>query len=121
MVVLAAAGTYPLAIERGATLYRRFVWELEGEQGAVTPVDLTGCTARAQIRLNHKSTTVAYEMAPVVVDPADGVIDITIPDEATAGMLFTTAVWDLEIAWQTGEVTRLLEGPVAVSPEVTRA
>ena len=46
-----------LHITQGATFHRSFIWKSGGKV-----VDITGYTAKAQIRLNHASNAVIYEM-----------------------------------------------------------
>jgi hypothetical protein len=43
-----------------------------------------------------------------------------VSDEDTGAIDWDGGVWDLEIVHPGGEVTRLAQGSVSVSPEVTR-
>lgn len=57
----------------------------------------------------------------LVLGGAAGTIDLTLSDETTAALTFTTGFYDMELEHLTsGEVTRLLKGMVTVDPEVTR-
>lgn len=117
-----AASKYKLAIEQGATYPRVFTWKA-GDPA--TPVDLTGCTARLQIRGRVTDADVLYEMTSepgggLVLGDAAGTIALTIPDEDSAEWTWRSGVYDLEIAFPDGTVRRLLRGGVSVSPEVTR-
>jgi len=112
----------PLKIDQGATFQKVVTWK-SGKPG--TPVDLTGCTARAQIRATVTSPDVLYAMttAPdggITLGGTAGTITIDIDEPTTAGFTWKTAVYDLEIVFANGKVRRLLQGGVSVSPEVTR-
>lgn len=112
----------PLKIDQGATFKKVVTWKAGTP---ATPVDLTGCTARAQIRATVTSPDVLHEMtsAPgggITLDDVLGEVMIDIDAATTAGFAWKTAVYDLEIVFADGTVRRLLQGPVSVSPEVTR-
>lgn len=110
-----------LTIYQGATFRKRLTWK------AGTPavaVDLTGCTARMQVReeIDSEDALVSLTTANggIALGGAAGTIDLYISDEDTADMTWEGGVWDLEIEHPSGEVTRLAEGSISVSPEVTR-
>lgn len=112
----------PLKIDQGATFQKVVTWK-SGNPAA--PVDLTGCTARAQIRTTVTSPDVLHEMTSspgggITIDDVLGEVTIDIDAATTAGFTWKTAVYDLEIVFAGGNVRRLLHGPVSVSPEVTR-
>jgi hypothetical protein len=115
-----AAVYYDILIEQGATYLRTFVWKDSDE----VPVDLTNYTARMQIRRKRSSTTVEHtattENGGIVLGGTAGTIDIIIPATATAEFDFTKGVYDLELESTGNVVTRLIEGSVEVSKEVTR-
>lgn len=92
--------------------------------GRGSPVDLTGAVAKMQIRATHKSPTVIldlYEEGFITIpQPLLGEILINVPADVTAEFTFGSAVYDLEIHYSNGDVSRLVEGRMALSPEVTR-
>lgn len=51
---------------------------------------------------------------------ASGVIEITLTANFTAALNFDQAVYDMEAVSPSGQVTRLIEGPMSLSREVTR-
>ena len=87
-----------------------------------TPVDLTGYTARMQIKdkvggtLLHSLTT---ENSGIALDVALHTITITISATDTAAFDFKKGVYDLELVSASGVVTCVLYGSVSVSKEVT--
>ena len=87
------------------------------------PVDLTNFTARMQFRRTIDNDTIEKEMTTesghLVITALTGVIDLAIPnDETTAlsGVYF----YDLELVSAANVVTRLVQGKVIISGEVTR-
>jgi len=85
------------------------------------PVDLTGATARMQIRagiggaLLLELTTENDGLA--ITGP--GTLTRTMSAAQTAALAWTEAVYDLEIQYADGTVQRYLQGAVTVSREVT--
>ena len=114
------AAVYDLFIEQGATFLKSITWKAS----AGDPVNLTGYTARMQFRSSVSSSTVlataTTEDGRITLGGAAGTIDIEFSDVDTAAFAFVSAVYDLELESASGFVTRLLEGGVEVSKEVTR-
>ena len=113
---------HPLTIIQGATLRDVTTWT------AGTPavaVDLTGCTARMQIRATVDSTEVLVSLTTenggIILGGTAGTVTIYMNDTATAAITWRAGVYDLEILFGSGDVRRLLYGGVGVSPEVTRS
>ena len=116
-----SAAKYDLRIEQGATYQLRLVWKDSDGQ----PLDLSPMSARMQIRSTHKAATpiVSLTSSPgggITLNGASGEIDIALSAEQTAGIAQSSGVYDLELVGSDGFVTRLIEGRVTVSPEVTR-
>jgi hypothetical protein len=115
-----SAATLDFNIEQGATFSHRLEWKDSKQQ----PINLTGYTARMQVRAKKSSDTVLVELTTangrIVLGDADGTIDLEIDATTTAGFSWTKGVHDLELESGTGFVTRLVEGNVTVVPEVTR-
>lgn len=90
----------------------------------VTPVPLTGFTARMQFRNKVTDTTVLFEAttenALLVVNGAEGTVTVIIPGDTSSAWDFKKGVYDLEIESPSGYSYRIMEGGVAVRPEVTR-
>lgn len=122
------AGKYDLTIEQGTTFTAQFTWRIDdGSDPPSGPiVDLTGATARMQIRQNTTSMNFYVELttengritlAPGNVSPN---VSLFISSLDTAKLNFATGVYDLEIVTADGIVTRLLKGNVVMDKEVTR-
>lgn len=88
------------------------------------PVNLTGFTARMQIRSTLEDTTVLVSLTTenggIILGGVAGTIALLLTAAATAAFTFSNAVYDLEIIDAGGIVTRLLSGNVILSKEVTR-
>lgn len=115
------AGRYRLIIDQGATLEKRLVYKAGTPK---VPVDLTGCTARMQIRATPDATEVLLELTTengrIALGGTSGEITLLLTPEETAALTWTSGIYDLELVWASGRVKRLLRGGVAVRREVTR-
>lgn len=110
-----------LVIPQGSTLRRRF--DLRNPNG--TPMDLTGYSARMQYRSAHNATAVLLDASVanerVTMGGAEGWFEVIVPASVTQALMAPArGVYDVEITSAGGEVYRILEGDVRVSPEVTR-
>jgi hypothetical protein len=112
-----------LTIYKGSTYSKSLQWKTGSP---ATPVNLTGCTARMQIRPDVTSNTVLDTLTTengkiTIVDATQGKLRINLTSTQTAAYNFTQAAYDLEVVYPGGEpVYRLIEGCVSVDPEVTR-
>lgn len=109
-----------LTIYQGATFRKRLTWKAPNG----TPIDLTGCSARMQVRNEVGSDVVLIGLSTVngriTLGGVAGTIDLWIADEDTTLIAWESGVFDLEITHPGGDVTRLAQGSISVSPEVTR-
>ena len=117
---MALGNRYDLEIKQGATLSLTATWR----DSAGTAVNLTGYTARMQVRSTYDSSTTILSLTSssgITLGGVAGTIAITASATVTAALTAPwSGVWDLELVSGGGEVTRLLEGAASVSPEVTR-
>lgn len=114
-----AAGLYDITIEQGATFQMNLTWK----DSTGTPVNLTGYTARMQVRENYEAESTLVSLTStggdIVLGGVLGTIAITIAASATQSLQLDEAVYDLELVNGT-TVTRLLQGKAVISREVTR-
>lgn len=86
------------------------------------PVDLTGATARMQIKTSVEDTTALFSWdssgGEITIDN-QGKITLSVDPATLTDIEFTEGVYDLEVEESGGEVTRIAYGPIAVSQEVT--
>jgi len=130
-----SAGRYPIYIEQGASLD----FEVQYLDSEGNPVDLSGYSARMQIRPSTDSSTIYVTLSSSLQPdgtglnlsgshslkpPTSGSIGIFISSCTSSVFNFNDAVYDLElfVPYDGGcsYVTRLIQGPVRLSKEVTR-
>ena len=127
-----AAGKYNFVIEQGTTVRI----DLAYKDASGSAIDLNGYSGRMQIRpdfadntktsyiylsssLNADGTGLNFSGSSGLIPPVSGTIGIFISAPSSSALNFDTAYYDLEI--QTGSiVTRLLQGTIKLSREVTR-
>lgn len=97
-----------------------FVSKITVNNDAGSPLNLTGYTAKGQVRKSYASTTQYDLHATVDADPTTGIIDIDLTASQTASMRAGRYVYDVEITSGAGVVTRVVEGQLEVTPRVTR-
>jgi hypothetical protein len=111
--------TYDLCIPAGATFSRVIRWKADGAN-----VNLSGYTARMQIRPTAASATTTLslttENSRIALGGTAGTITLSISATDTAAIAAGRYVYDLELVSAGGIVTRLLQGIVTVSANVTR-
>ena len=100
----------------GATLSLSFT--CKDENGAA--VNLTGYTARAEVRPNISSSTITLNLAPTIPTPANGIISVIIADEVTASIEPGAYVWGLVLVTPAGGVIPIESGPIAFRQIVPR-
>ncbi len=81
-------------------------------------LNTTGMTAASQIRRTHSSSnSVAFTAA--LAKPT-GTLTLSLNNATTSSMTAGRYVYDVELTDATNVVSRILEGVVTVTPEVTR-
>lgn len=111
-----SAGRYDIVIDQGSD----FALQFSIKEDSI-PKDITGYSARAQLRKTTKATTVSASFVCTVLDAANGIIKMELPNSVSAALEEGMYVYDLEIYTANDAlVTRLLEGKVTLTPEVTR-
>lgn len=88
------------------------------------PVDLSGFTARMQIREKLTSDVVLQELTTtngkIVLDNVGKTITFSLTATETTAFTFNTAVYSLELVSSGGQVTQLITGTLTLVKEVTR-
>ena len=112
-------GKYNILCPQGTTLIKRMTYSIDD-----LPVDLTGFTARMQVRETYNADNFILELTTenggIVLGDANGTIEITISHATTSLIRPKEYVYDLEIVSPLDVVLRLIEGRFIVTPEVTR-
>jgi hypothetical protein len=114
-----AATTYDLLIEQGATYSQSITYKDNG-----VAVNLTGYTARMQVRATLEAASALIELTTanrrIALGGTAGTITLTISATDTAALTSGRGVYDLELVSGSGIVTRLLQGVCTISRNVTR-
>ena len=125
-----AAGRYSFTIEQGATTNLQINWT----DSSGSAIDLTGYHSRMQIRPGVESYVVFLSLSSSLESDGTGInlsgsngetplqsgsLAIYISADSTEDLNFNEAYYDLEMV-NGSEVTRLLEGKVKLSKNVTR-
>lgn len=119
------AGKLNLKINKGETFRYTLTWLNSSEQ----PINLTGYHARMQVRPDIDSSEILLTFASdptlspdgtITLTAGTGVIELWLGATATAAITWSGGVYDLEMYQSADEVTRLVEGKISVSKEVTR-
>jgi hypothetical protein len=81
-------------------------------------VNLTGYSGAAQLRKHYTSSnSVAFVVS---ISPTIGTVTLSMNANTTANVSSGRYVYDCELTDPNGAITRLLEGIVTVTPQVTR-
>lgn len=128
-----AAGRYTFVIEQGTTVN----FEIQYKDSNNVPIDLSGHSARMQLRPTIESNSVYLTLSSSLnpdgtglnmsgsngtTPPTSGSIGIYISACTSSLLSFDTAYYDLEIysGADCPVTTRVLEGQIKLSKEVTR-
>lgn len=108
-----------LRIQQGDTWALEIL--LQDEQDK--PVDLTGATAKMQMRPFPSSAMVVAELSTenqrITIDPA-GKVALLLAADVTAALPARSGVYDLEVKFADSVVTKIIGGSFQVLAEVTR-
>ena len=114
-----AAGTLDFTIEQGATFNLLLTWKING-----TAVNLTNYTARLAARVDVEDTEVILSLTTsnggITLGGTLGTISLDQTATQTTLLPAGTYVYDLELIAGSGTVTRLVQGELLISAEVTR-
>lgn len=113
------ANTYNITIEQGAD----FNLSLQYKDSTGNAVNLTGYTARSQVRSSYSAPTalltLTTENGCISIDGANGAITLAANAAQTAIIPASNGVYDIELV-AGASVIRFLEGSVRITPEVTK-
>lgn len=107
------AEKFNFTVDQGSTFLKPF----NIKDANNDPVDLSGHTANSQMRKTYTSST-SYQFTANV--QSNGVIYLSMSANTTGSIPAGRYVYDIETTSNTGIITRVLEGIVTVSPEVTK-
>lgn len=119
----------PLTIEQGATFEFSFQWCEDSTTTPGTPgdpIDLTNAILRMQIRKTQQSPVLVEATSDgttpfITHNGPGGIVTVKLPAEETNKLSTKQPSYDLEVVLPGGDVYRLIEGVVTVSPNITQA
>jgi len=113
------AGTYNITADQGATFSRVLTYT----DSAGDPIDLSGYSARMQVRSIVSSDTTVLELTTdngrITLGGAAGTVTLSVPASAMDDVAGGSYAYDLELV-NGITVTRLVMGSFTVRAEVTR-
>jgi hypothetical protein len=110
-----AAGYQELFLEKGAD----FTTSLTLADVNGDPYNLTGFTAKSQVKKSYYSSSATAQFIITIPTPANGTINLGLPSANTSNIAAGRYVYDVIIKDSANTVTRVLEGIVNVLPSVT--
>lgn len=82
------------------------------------PIDLSGYTGRSQMRKHYTSSnSVSFSVS---LGSSNGTVILNLTSDQTANLTPGRYVYDVEITSSSNVISRIVEGIVTVTPEVTR-
>ena len=104
-----------LSVDQGST----FGAEIDVTDSNGDPLDLAGYTVAGQLRKTYTSTT-STAFTSSVFSASGGIVKISLNATTTNALKAGRYVYDVELTDSTSIKSRILEGIVTVTPEVTR-
>lgn len=103
-----------LVIDQGST----YIVEISLTDQNGDPLDLTGYVANSQIRKWYSSSNPAASFATTIYPPSTIVLSLNA--NQTSSLVAGRYVYDVEATGANNAVSRIVEGIVTVTPQVTR-
>jgi len=89
----------------------------------VTPVDLSGATAKMQVRDTKGGSKLAFTLTSplggITIDGPDGILDIVITPTQTNKLFYPKSSYDIMVIDSNGNKTKIVEGFMTLSRSVT--
>lgn len=113
------AVTYNTTIDQGADWYITFIYE----NPSGTPVNITNYTSALQVRTSPLAKTAVLTLtntSGITINGAAGTLACHATNVQTSAITNGRYAYDIEITSPQGVVTRLVQGTIEVTPQVTR-
>jgi hypothetical protein len=105
-----------LLVNQGAT----FQYNLDLKNKDQSPLNVTGATFSGQIRKSYYSTTATADLNITVANTTNGNVVISMSSATTSAIKAGRYVYDVKMLDNANTTTRILEGIVTVTPQVTK-
>ena len=107
---------FSLTLYRGDSYSRKF--KLWSDKDKTKPVDLTGVTAKSEIK-DQPDGKVVVEMDCSVELP--NIVNVKLEAENSKKLPLPTGSWDLELTYLNGDVRTIVFGPVNSTADITNS
>jgi ribosomal protein S1 len=105
-----------LTVDQGSTFESTI--DLVSDDGAV--INVAGYVFTGQIRKSYYSTNPTANLTLSIVDAANGNVKVSITAANTANIKAGRYLYDIKMRDTSNTVTRLVEGVITITPQVTR-
>lgn len=105
-----------LTVDQGTTFESNL--DLVNDDGSV--INVTNYVFSGQIRKSYYSTSTTANLVLNIVDAANGNVNIYLSAATTANIKAGRYVYDVKMKDTTNTVTRIVEGIITVTPQVTK-
>ena len=100
-----------------------FTFKIEYKDSSNTPIDLTGATAKMQVRDQKGGSKLSFTLTSpaggITIDGPNGVIVVKMTPTQTNKLFYPKSAYDLMIVDSNSNKTKLLEGFLTLSRSVT--
>jgi hypothetical protein len=83
------------------------------------PIDLVGTVAKSQIKKSYYSANVTAEFTVTINEPTEGIILLSLDAATTSNISPGRYVYDVVTKDSANTISRVLEGIITVTPQVT--
>lgn len=105
-----------LTVDQGSTFESTI--DLVTDDGAV--INVAGYVFSGQIRKSYYSSNATANLTLTIVDAANGNVKVSISAANTANIKAGRYLYDIKMTDTSNIVTRLVEGVITITPQVTR-
>jgi ribosomal protein S1 len=105
-----------LTVDQGSTFESTI--DLVTDDGAV--INVAGYVFTGQIRKSYYSTNPTANLTLTIVNAANGNVKVSISAANTANIKAGRYLYDIKMRDTSNTVTRLVEGVITITPQVTR-
>ena len=105
-----------LTVDQGSTFESTI--DLVSDDGAV--INVAGYVFTGQIRKSYYSTNPTANLTLTIVNAANGNVKVSISAANTANIKAGRYLYDIKMTDTSNTITRLVEGVITITPQVTR-
>lgn len=105
-----------LTVDQGSTFESTI--DLVTDDGAV--INVAGYVFSGQIRKSYYSSNATANLTMTIVDAANGNVKVSLSAANTANIKAGRYLYDIKMTDTSNIVTRLVEGIITITPQVTR-